>query len=228
MPGAEETQFIPLNDVEAQLWAATRSSADAAMRILLTAKVWLPDSPLLPRHPGPVDALHSYLAGRTGHIELTTAPQRFIGRPSGPWSFHDVASGWPAAAAMVVNPGTPIRVELTADEVRILVRPRAQRTVDPAAEGIRSATGQGSTLRGQRFARRLLRRGYDTKQVDAFAERIEATLAHHQHGTMPSLSPVTAREVHDVVFQVRFNGYDEWQVDLWLDRMERAIDDAER
>jgi DivIVA domain-containing protein len=40
-------------------------------------------------------------------------------------------------------------------------------------------------------------------------------------------APVSAGEVHDVVFRVRFGGYDEWQVDLHLDRVERQLADLE-
>jgi DivIVA domain-containing protein len=58
--------------------------------------------------------------------------------------------------------------------------------------------------------------------VDAFLDRVEATLAGDPIG-----APVTAQEVHDVVFRVRFGGYDEWQVDLHLDRVERQLADSE-
>jgi len=75
---------------------------------------------------------------------------------------------------------------------------------------------------GQRFRRRALRRGYKVDEVDAFLDRVEATLAGNPVG-----QPVTAQEVHDVVFRVRFGGYDEWQVDLHLDRVERQIGELE-
>ena len=75
---------------------------------------------------------------------------------------------------------------------------------------------------GQRFRRRALRRGYKVDEVDAFLDRVEATLAGEPVG-----SPVSAQEVHDVVFRVRFNGYDEWQVDLHLDRVERQLAELE-
>ncbi|MFV2010227.1 MULTISPECIES: DivIVA domain-containing protein [unclassified Micromonospora] len=75
---------------------------------------------------------------------------------------------------------------------------------------------------GQRFRRRALRRGYKVDEVDAFLDRVEATLAGEPVG-----SPVSAQEVHDVVFRVRFNGYDEWQVDLHLDRVERQLTELE-
>ena len=75
---------------------------------------------------------------------------------------------------------------------------------------------------GQRFRRRALRRGYKVDEVDAFLDRVEATLAGEPVGT-----PVGAQEVHDVVFRVRFGGYDEWQVDLHLDRVERQIGELE-
>ena len=57
------------------------------------------------------------------------------------------------------------------------------------------------TSQGQRFRRRALRRGYKVDEVDAFLDRVEATLAGEQSG-----APVGAQEVHDVVFRVRFGG----------------------
>ncbi|GAA2671332.1 DivIVA domain-containing protein [Actinoplanes palleronii] len=78
------------------------------------------------------------------------------------------------------------------------------------------------TSQGQRFRRRALRRGYKVDEVDAFLDRVEATLAGEQAGP-----PVAAQEVHDVVFRVRFGGYDEWQVDLHLDRVERQLAEFE-
>ncbi len=78
------------------------------------------------------------------------------------------------------------------------------------------------TSQGQRFRRRALRRGYKVDEVDAFLDRVEATLAGDPIG-----APVAAQEVHDVVFRVRFGGYDEWQVDLHLDRVERQLADLE-
>ncbi|GAA3337835.1 hypothetical protein GCM10020358_15660 [Amorphoplanes nipponensis] len=78
------------------------------------------------------------------------------------------------------------------------------------------------TSQGQRFRRRALRRGYKVDEVDAFLDRVEATLAGEQSG-----APVGAQEVHDVVFRVRFGGYDEWQVDLHLDRVERQLAEFE-
>ncbi|MFI7600736.1 DivIVA domain-containing protein [Actinoplanes sp. NPDC049681] len=78
------------------------------------------------------------------------------------------------------------------------------------------------TSQGQRFRRRALRRGYKVDEVDAFLDRVEATLAGEPVG-----APVGAQEVHDVVFRVRFGGYDEWQVDLHLDRVERQLAEFE-
>lgn len=77
------------------------------------------------------------------------------------------------------------------------------------------------TSQGQRFRRKALRRGYKVDEVDSFLDRVEATLA----GELLD-APVTAQEVHDVVFRVRFGGYDEWQVDLHLDRVERQLAEA--
>jgi DivIVA domain-containing protein len=78
------------------------------------------------------------------------------------------------------------------------------------------------TSQGQRFRRRALRRGYKVDEVDAFLDRVEGTLAGDPIG-----APVAAQEVHDVVFRVRFGGYDEWQVDLHLDRVERQLAELE-
>jgi DivIVA domain-containing protein len=74
---------------------------------------------------------------------------------------------------------------------------------------------------GQRFRRRALRRGYKVDEVDAFLDRVEATL-NGEPGPA-----VNASEVHEVVFRVRFGGYDEWQVDLHLDRVERQLGELE-
>lgn len=75
---------------------------------------------------------------------------------------------------------------------------------------------------GQRFRRKALRRGYKVDEVDNFLDRVEATLSG-----APGGAPVASHEVHDVVFRVRFGGYDEWQVDLHLDRVERQIAEFE-
>src|SRR5215218_8734193 len=78
-----------------------------------------------------------------------------------------------------------------------------------------------SASHGQRFRRRAIRRGYKVDEVDAFLDRVEATL----NGA--AAAPISAQDVHDVVFRVRFGGYDEWQVDLHLDRVERQIAELE-
>src|SRR4051794_41798431 len=67
-----------------------------------------------------------------------------------------------------------------------------------------------------------MRRGYKVDEVDSFLDRVEATLSGDSMG-----APVSAQEVHDVVFRVRFGGYDEWQVDLHLDRVERQLAELE-
>src|SRR5689334_20453060 len=85
-----------------------------------------------------------------------------------------------------------------------------------------SGVGDVVTSQGQRFRRRALRRGYKVDEVDTFLDRVEATLAGEAVGP-----PMGAQEVHDVVFRVRFGGYDEWQVDLHLDRVERQLAELE-
>lgn len=73
-----------------------------------------------------------------------------------------------------------------------------------------------------RFRQRSLRRGYKVDEVDAFLDRVEATLNGDR------VDPaVKSADIHEVVFHVRFGGYDEWQVDLHLDRLERQLADQE-
>ena len=86
----------------------------------------------------------------------------------------------------------------------------------------RTRPGDIVASQGQRFRRKALRRGYKVDEVDAFLDRVEATLDGEPVG-----APVASQEVHDVVFRVRFNGYDEWQVDLHLDRVERQLAELE-
>ncbi len=87
--------------------------------------------------------------------------------------------------------------------------------------GVECRKGGIVASQGQRFRRRALRRGYKVDEVDSFLDRVEATLNGE------TSAPVTAAEVHDVVFRVRFGGYDEWQVDLHLDRVERQLGELE-
>jgi DivIVA domain-containing protein len=54
--------------------------------------------------------------------------------------------------------------------------------------------------------------------VDAFLDRVEATLAGRPLG-----EPAVAEDVQDIVFRVRFGGYDEWEVDVHLDRVQRQL-----
>lgn len=71
---------------------------------------------------------------------------------------------------------------------------------------------------GERFRRRALRRGYKVDEVDEFLDRVDSTLMGDPDGP-----PISAEEVHNVVFRVRFGGYDEWEVDKNLDRVERQL-----
>ncbi len=74
--------------------------------------------------------------------------------------------------------------------------------------------------RGQRFKRRALRRGYKADEVDNFLDRVEATLAGEAIA-----DPVGPDEVRDVIFKTRWGGYDEWHVDMELDRLERQLEE---
>src|SRR4051794_23715030 len=108
---------------------------------------------------------------------------------------------------------------LAANWLRASSRRRAQgapptrRWHSDGAQVPASGVGDVVTSQGQRFRRRALRRGYKVDEVDTFLDRVEATLAGEAVGP-----PVGAQEVHDVVFRVRFGGYDEWQVDPPPDR----------
>ncbi len=73
---------------------------------------------------------------------------------------------------------------------------------------------------GDRFRRKALKRGYKVDEVDDFLDRAESTLSRR-----PSGEPVSASDVRDVVFRTRFGGYDEWQVDLHLDRLEKELEE---
>ena len=73
---------------------------------------------------------------------------------------------------------------------------------------------------GDRFRRKALKRGYKVDEVDEFLDRAEATLARRPIG-----EPLTAADIRDVVFRTRFGGYDEWQVDLHLDRLEKELEE---
>lgn len=73
---------------------------------------------------------------------------------------------------------------------------------------------------GDRFRRKALRRGYKVDEVDDFLDRAEAMLAGEH-----VRDPLTPADIRDVVFRTRFGGYDEWQVDMHLDRLEREIED---
>ena len=79
----------------------------------------------------------------------------------------------------------------------------------------------GPDTPGERFRRRALKRGYKVDEVEEFLERVEETLMGRARGN----SGVTAEDVREVVFRVRFGGYDEWQVDKHLDRLERQLED---
>lgn len=74
--------------------------------------------------------------------------------------------------------------------------------------------------RGQRFKRRALRRGYKADEVDNFLDRVEATLAGEDVH-----DPVGPDEVRDIIFKTRWGGYDEWHVDMELDRLERQLEE---
>jgi DivIVA domain-containing protein len=73
---------------------------------------------------------------------------------------------------------------------------------------------------GDRFRRRALKRGYKVDEVEEFLDRVEETLAGRARG-----AALSAEDVREVVFRVRFGGYDEWQVDKHLDRLERQLED---
>src|SRR3954453_7923965 len=126
------------------------------------------------------------------------------------------------------TPGVGRSMALVANWPRASSRRRAQgaqptrRWQSGGAQVPASGVGDVVTSQGQRFRRRALRRGYKVDEVDTFLDRVEATIAGDSVG-----APVSGQEVHDVVFRVRFGGYDEWQVDLHLDRVERQLAEFE-
>src|SRR3954451_4588678 len=138
------------------------------------------------------------------------------------------ACGTRACRRRSATPGVGRSMALVANWPRASSRRRARgapptrRWHSDGAKVPASGVGDVVTSQGQRFRRRALRRGYKVDEVDTFLDRVEATLAGEQSGP-----PVGAQEVHDVVFRVRFGGYDEWQVDLHLDRVERQLAEFE-
>src|SRR3954463_14528716 len=138
------------------------------------------------------------------------------------------ACGTRACRRRSATPGVGRSMALVANWPRASSRRRAQgapptrRGQSDGAQVPASGVGDVVTSQGQRFRRRALRRGYKVDEVDTFLDRVEATLAGEQGGP-----PVGGQEGHDVVFRVRFGGYDEWQVDLHLDRVERQLAELE-
>src|SRR5205085_2416885 len=64
---------------------------------------------------------------------------------------------------------------------------------------------------------------------DASAKPVEREFVRRLRaaGVPTTVRDTRGREVHGVVFRVRFGGYDEWQVDLHLDRVERQLGELE-
>lgn len=98
-----------------------------------------------------------------------------------------------------------------------------QRTAAPVRPSPAAATLRMSPddVRRKEFGRPgFARRGYDVDDVDAFLDRVEATLRALLNGRR-DLAQVTATDVHNVVFQDagRGRGYDETEVDDFLDEI---------
>lgn len=76
-----------------------------------------------------------------------------------------------------------------------------------------------ATVRGVTFTKPSLgKRGYSEQEVDAYLQRIAATLDGHDN--------LTAADVHTVVFtkpSLGHRGYDEGQVDAFLDAIEAQL-----
>jgi DivIVA domain-containing protein len=95
---------------------------------------------------------------------------------------------------------------------------------DPRAKAAMEVTSPDD---GQRYTRKWNRRGYKVDEVDGYVKVIEQTLADYASGAVVGRPLVTSQDVHDSIFRVRFGGYDEWEVDLYLDRAERQLAEHE-
>jgi len=75
----------------------------------------------------------------------------------------------------------------------------------------------------KRFRPTKFRDGYDQRQVDAFLDRIQATLTGYEQRR--PVDPLTPEQVMDVRFQpTKFReGYDRGQVDDFLDEVVVAL-----
>lgn len=102
--------------------------------------------------------------------------------------------------------------DIFAERERLTVRKAAGDTTwyAEARAGALEVLGRLSRDRKSKFTRvSILRRGYDVKQVDDFAEYLATFFKDG--------SPVSPDEVRRVVFRQRYRGYSEAQVDLVLD-----------
>lgn len=90
----------------------------------------------------------------------------------------------------------------------------------PAGAHSSARPGQGAGFERPRFGLARFREGYDALEVDAFVERIMATVEGR-----PVDLPVTAEEVRDISFTpVRIReGYDVEEVDAFLDLAQRWL-----
>jgi 23S rRNA (adenine2503-C2)-methyltransferase len=156
--------------------------------------------------PWRADLLGRLLSGRLAHVNLIPLNPT----PGSRWD----ASTERAEREFVHR----LRADWSSNDGAGHARPGNRRSVRAAC----CFRGDRVTSQGQRFRRRALRRGYKVDEVDSFLDRVEATLSGE-----PVSNPVSSQEVHDVVFRVRFGGYDEWQVDLHLDRVERQLSELE-
>ncbi|WP_416901639.1 SAV_2336 N-terminal domain-related protein [Micromonospora echinospora] len=231
------TQFAPLNETEHRLFAVIHTSSEDLRDVLVSAQVWADGVPPGTKLETATDLLSRLPTRGKPRAALVTAPQRATSPAAGPWPLFMVARRWGGEVTMLLNPGTPIRLELTPTEIRELARGDQSLTATTVelsdivhdapvevvrAEGTAARDDVFSAPQGRRFPRRFTRRGYDADEVDTFVDHVKRTLTAYQQGDRPD-RPLTSREIHEVIFRVRFNGYDEWKVDLWLDEVERRV-----
>ena len=95
------------------------------------------------------------------------------------------------------------------DKIARFGRDEFLRQTKEDARAILSRLQRGASQRFNRVP--WLRRGYAVKEVDAFADRVEAFLRGQ--------APLTLREVRSVAFTPKRRGYDEGQVDLLIDAL---------
>jgi type III secretion system (T3SS) SseB-like protein len=127
--------FEPANDLEAELLAASSGSQDSVLSVLLLAKVLLP---LVDGADPSVRPGNERFIWRTDkiddapHVVVFTSPERrdeHMDKPVevAPIRFVQLIRAWPdRSVSLAVNPGTPIGMTLSGDQIARLVSSAAE------------------------------------------------------------------------------------------------------